>query len=74
MKRNTNTFTTIGATGIAVQFIVNLVAMLVFNKTSADFFSEQWWSSWFPTYPVWLVFLIVGLSSRRKQPNDQANS
>lgn len=62
-----NTFTTLGLVGLAVQASVNLVAMLVFKKASAGFFSEQWWSSWFPTYVVWFVFLVVGLARRGKK-------
>jgi hypothetical protein len=62
-----NTFAIVGLVGLVVAVGVNLIAMLVFKKTSAQFFSEQWWSSWFPTYTVWLVFLIVGLASRNKK-------
>jgi hypothetical protein len=60
-------YITIGLVGLAIQAGLNLLALLAFKKTSAEFFSDQWWSSWFPTYTVWLVFLILGIASRGKK-------
>jgi hypothetical protein len=59
-------FTTLGMVGLGVHLSVNVVAMLVFKKASAEFFSGQWWSSWFPTYNIWFMFLVIGLANRRK--------
>jgi len=56
MKANTK----IGLVGLVIQSVINLIAILVFRKTSAEFFSDQWWSAWFPGYTVWLIFVILG--------------
>ena len=56
MKANTK----IGLVGLVIQSAINLIAILVFRKTSAEFFSDQWWSAWFPGYTVWLIFVILG--------------
>jgi hypothetical protein len=53
-------FPTIGAVGLAIAVTLNLAALLIFKKTSAEFFSPGWWSSWFPSYVVWLTFLAMG--------------
>jgi hypothetical protein len=50
----------IGLVGLAIEVVVNLVALLVFKKKAAEFFSEQWWFSWFPSYIFWLVFIVLG--------------
>jgi hypothetical protein len=62
-----NTYIKIGLLGLLIQAAVNLVALLVFKQSSAEFFSEQWWSSWFPTYTVWFVFSFIGLGNRSKK-------
>ena len=56
-------YITIGLVGLAIQVGLNLLTLVAFKKTSAEFFSDQWWSSWFPTYTVWVVFLILGIAS-----------
>lgn len=60
-------YVTIGLVGLAIQAGLNLLALVAFKKTSAEFFSDEWWSSWLPTYTVWLVFLILGLASCGKK-------
>jgi hypothetical protein len=52
----------IGLVGLAITIALNLVASLVLKKASAEYFSDQWWSSWFPSYIVWLVFIVVGFA------------
>jgi hypothetical protein len=54
----------IGVLGLAISIVINLAALFLFKKPSAAFFTDPWWSSWFPSYIVWLVFLAVGFSSR----------
>jgi len=56
MKANSK----IGLAGLVIQVAINLTALLVFKKSSAEFFSEQWWSAWFPGYTIWLIFLVLG--------------
>ena len=56
------TYRTIGLVGLAIEVVLNLVALLAFKKNAAEFFSEQWWFSWFPSYILWLVFIVVGIA------------
>jgi hypothetical protein len=61
MKDTTyHTFRTMGLIGLAIQLTLNLVVLLVFKRTS-EFFTEPWFSDWFPGYAVWLVFAIIGI-------------
>ena len=53
-------FPLIGATGLAITVAMNLAALLIFKKTSAEFFSHGWWSSWFTSYLIWMIFVIMG--------------
>ena len=67
-------FTAIGIIGIAIFVALNAFAVLVLEKASAQPFSSEWWSQWFPSGVVWLVFLTIGaarwlfkrFSSKRK--------
>jgi hypothetical protein len=54
---------TTGFSGLAITLCVNIVAIAVFRKSAAGFFSTGWWSQWFPSYTVWLVFLIIGIGN-----------
>lgn len=47
-------------TGLVTAAALNLFAIFVLHKPSAIFFSEGWWSSWFPVLVVWFVFLLSG--------------
>ncbi len=53
-------FPAIGVAGLVITIAMNLVALLVFKKRSAEFLSQGWWSSWFTCYLVWIVFVIMG--------------
>lgn len=66
-ERVGRTFLISGTVGLIAALVTNVVAVMVFQKPSAAFFSADWWSQWFPAYCVWPTFLIVGfvLSSRR---------
>lgn len=66
-ERVGRTFLISGTVGLIAALVTNLVAVMVFHKSSAAFFSSDWWSQWFPAYCVWPTFLIIGfaLSSRR---------
>lgn len=52
----------IGLIGLAGTIVLNLVALLILKKTSAEYFSDEWWSDWFPSYIVWLVLTTIGLA------------
>ncbi len=55
-------FPVIGTVGLAITIAMNLVALLVLKKAAAEFFSHAWWFAWFPSYLVWLSFLLTGLA------------
>ncbi len=57
-------FKIIGLVGLAITIGLNLVALLVLKRASAEYFSDQWWSDWFPQHIVWLVFIIIGFACR----------
>ncbi len=60
-------FKIIGLVGLAITIALNLVALFVLKKASAEFFSDTWRSSWFPAYIVWLVFTIIGFAGCCRQ-------
>jgi len=60
-------FKIIGLVGLAITIALNLVALLMLKKASAEYFSDQWWSDWFPPYAVGLVFTIFGCASCCRQ-------
>jgi signal transduction histidine kinase len=55
-------FRTIGWIGLAITTGLNLLALLWFKRASAEYFSDKWWSEWFPSYVVWLAFTIIGFA------------
>jgi ABC-type transporter Mla maintaining outer membrane lipid asymmetry permease subunit MlaE len=57
-------FLIIGLTGLTITVALNLVAWFVLKRHSAECFSSDWWSSWFPNYTVWLTFSVVGWAVR----------
>jgi hypothetical protein len=61
--RSASSFRFIGLFGLAITIVLNLVALLFFKRASAAYFSEEWWSSWFPSYLLWLIFAIIGIAS-----------
>lgn len=60
-------FKIIGLVGLAITIVLNLVAWLLLKKASVEYFSDKWWSGWFPAYIVWLVFAIMGFASCCRQ-------
>ena len=52
----------LGLIGLAITIVLNLVAMLLLKKASADYFLDGWWSGWFPAYIIWLIFAIIGFA------------
>lgn len=66
----------LGLIGFGISLTVNLLGIFVFKKPAAEFFSADWWSSWFPSHVVWLVFLIsgIGFQLSRKDKNDKPES
>jgi hypothetical protein len=64
----------IGLIGLAGTIVLNLAALLILKKTSAEYFSDKWWSDWFPAYGVWLVLIIIGFASYCRQKSDDAKA
>ena len=60
MKKH-NPLLFIGLIGLSIHFVLNLLGIFVFHKAAAVFFTEQWWSSWFPMWLAWGVLTISGL-------------
>jgi hypothetical protein len=66
-----NSFARIGIIGLSITVVVNLAGFLVFHRASSVFFSDAWWSAWFPVYLVWMVFAIGGFASRNPSKADR---
>ena len=58
-------FKIIGLVGLAITIVLNLVALLILKKVSAEYFPDNWWSDWLPAYIIWLICSIVGLAGCR---------
>ena len=56
-----NNILRIGLIGLGITLVVNLLGIFVFKTPAAEFFADEWWSTWFPSLLVWLVFTIVGV-------------
>jgi hypothetical protein len=52
----------IGVAGALITMSLNLIAFLVLKHPAALPYHDQWWSSWFPIYAVWFVFLMIGVA------------
>jgi hypothetical protein len=63
--KKTNALLRVAWIGLAITLVLNLLAIFVFHKGAAVFFTEQWWFSWFPSWVVWIVLTIAGLGARR---------
>jgi len=66
----------LGLIGFGITLVLNLLGIFVFQKPAAEFFSSDWWSTWFPSLVVWLVILVsgIGLELSRKDKNDKSTS
>jgi hypothetical protein len=51
-----------GSFGLVLTVILNFVGLFVFHRSSSVFFSQKWWTVWFPSYLVWIVFTFSGLA------------
>jgi hypothetical protein len=63
-----------GLTGLLITIALNLVALFLFKKAAAEYFSDKWWSNWFPSYIVWLTFTIIGIASFCTWKRDDAKT
>jgi len=46
--------------------LLNLAAIFILAIPSASWFSNNWWSHWFPAYVVWPAFLVLARVYRGK--------
>ena len=51
----------LGLIGSSITLALNLFGFLVLKQSAARFFTDDWWSTWFPSFIVWLGITIVGL-------------
>ena len=59
----------LGLIGFGISLILNLLGIFVFKTSAAELFSDDWWSAWFPSHLVWLVFLIIGIGRQLSGKN-----
>jgi hypothetical protein len=70
-QRTKNKMFCLGLFGLTLTIILNLVAVLALKWASAGFFSDKWWSDWFPAYLVWMTLAIIGFAKYcRQKPVD----
>ena len=65
----THSFCLIAALGLAVSLGLNLLGLLDIEDSSARFFTDEWWSTWFPSYVVWILFAVIGALDGRTKIN-----
>lgn len=59
----------IGVIGFTIALVVNLIALYVYAKPSAEFFSQNWWAEWFPGYAVSISFLAIAVTQKCLRSN-----
>lgn len=67
----------LGLIGSAITLALNLFGFLVLKQAAARFFADGWWSTWFPSFIVWLGITMVGLGrqhSGRQREQDARHS
>jgi hypothetical protein len=72
-----NTTLKLGLIGSSITLALNLFGTLVLKQHAARFFTDDWWSTWFPSFIVWLGITIVGLGrqlSGRRREKDARHS
>ena len=63
MKRK-SPFLLIGLTGFLVTTVL-FIAFMAGGLTSG----REFWMLWFPSYLVWVVFMIIGMAKGRQREN-----
>jgi len=64
----------VGVIGLVGTLVLNLFAVLALTRASATFFSDQWWTGWFPCYLLWFTFTIIGTFGCLKQKPDDTKA
>ena len=60
-KKLSKMFIISGIVGLSVHVALNLIAIFILKKPEATYFTNEWFSTWFPSLVVWPVLLISGL-------------
>ncbi len=63
----------LGVIGSSITLAINLFGLLVLKQAAAQFFTDDWWSVWFPSFIVWLVMTIIGLGRQRSGKRQGGN-
>lgn len=63
-EQRVNNFLYTGLTGFVITLIVNAFGILVFRKPADELFADDWWSTWFPSYAVWIALAIAGVGRK----------
>ena len=58
-------FVKMGLIGLSISLVLN-----VFNLYVLGVGGEAWWSLWFPSYLVWLIFLVIGIGLSKKNKSN----
>ncbi len=59
-----NKFLYTGLIGFVITLLVNALGILVLRRPTAEFFADDWWSTWFPLYAVWIALSIAGIGRK----------
>jgi len=59
----------IGSAGFSVTMMLNALAFFLLQQPASIPLHEQWWSTWFAGYAVWLVICVIGLGLHNKEQN-----
>ena len=55
----------VGVIGLSITLATNLFGLIVLRQSAARFFSDDWWSAWFPSVIVWFSIAMIGLRRQR---------
>ncbi|MDQ7734542.1 hypothetical protein QT231_17675 [Halomonas sp. SpR1] len=64
LKQLGRIFSVISAAGFSIVLLLNVVAIFMFGKPEAIYFSPGWWFQWFPAYIAWFPFLMLAIVFR----------
>ena len=61
----------LGLIGASITLALNLFGLLILRQAAAHFFTDDWWSAWFPSFAIWLGIAIIGLARARTTGTDE---
>ena len=45
--------------GFSIMVSLNIYGHFILHQPAAAPFSNQWWSTWAPSYTVWFIFAVI---------------